>query len=99
MSITVIVPTVLRSYTGGEKRVEASGTTLREIIADLDRRYSGISKRLLDDGKLNRFVNIYIDDDDVRFSGGLDAVLPQGGTVSILSAVAGGSVAMLGGDE
>ncbi|ORW10250.1 MoaD/ThiS family protein [Mycobacterium kyorinense] len=90
MSVTVSIPTILRTHTGGEKRVEASGNTLKAVISDLEANYSGISERLVDNGKLHRFVNIYVNDEDVRFSGGLDTTIADGDSVTILPAVAGG---------
>ncbi|MGH3724231.1 MAG: MoaD/ThiS family protein [Mycobacterium sp.] len=90
MSVEVSIPTILRTHTGGEKRVAATGSTLQAVIADLDSNYSGISDRLVDDGKLHRFVNIYVNDEDVRFSGGLATEIADGDSVTILPAVAGG---------
>jgi molybdopterin synthase sulfur carrier subunit len=93
MTVTVSVPTILRSHTGGEKRVSATGSTLQAVISDLESNYSGISDRLVDSanpGKLHRFVNIYVNDEDVRFSGGLDTEISDGDSVTILPAVAGG---------
>ena len=90
MSVLVSIPTILRSHTGGEKRVSATGTTLQAVISDLESNYSGISDRLVDNGKLHRFVNIYVNDEDVRFSGGLDTEISDGDSVTILPAVAGG---------
>jgi molybdopterin synthase sulfur carrier subunit len=90
MSVTVSIPTILRPHTGGRKRVEASGDTLAAVISDLEANYSGISERLVDSGKLHRFVNIYVNDEDVRFSGGLDTAIADGDSVTILPAVAGG---------
>ena len=93
MPVIVSIPTILRTHTGGEKRVDASGDTLQAVIADLESNYSGISERLIDSanaGKLHRFVNIYVNDEDVRFSGGLDTVISEGDSVTILPAVAGG---------
>ena len=90
MPITVSIPTILRTHTGGEKRVTASGGTLKDVISDLESNYSGISDHLLDAGKLQRFVNIYVNDEDVRFSGGLDTEISDGDSVTILPAVAGG---------
>lgn len=90
MSVEVSIPTILRTHTGGEKRVTADGETLLAVIADLESNYSGISERLVDDGKLNRFVNIYVNDEDVRFSGGLATQIGEGDSVTILPAVAGG---------
>lgn len=91
MSVTVSIPTIMRGLTGGEKRVQAEGDTLSALIADLDANHPGLAERLLSDGKLNRFVNIYVDDEDVRFSGGLSAEVPAGASVTILPAVAGGA--------
>ncbi len=94
MSVDVRVPTILRSYTGGAKAVQGSGDTLADLLTDLDARYPGIRGRLItDDGALHRFVNIYINDEDVRFQGGLDAKLNNGDSVTILPAVAGGALA------
>ena len=93
MSITVSIPTILRTHTGGEKRVSATGATLQAVISDLESNYSGISERLVDPtnpGKLHRFVNIYVNDEDVRFSGGLGTEVSDGDSVTILPAVAGG---------
>lgn len=92
MTVTVSIPTILRTHTGGEKRVAADGTTLEAVIADLEARHGGIAERLLDgSGALNRFVNIYVNDEDVRFSGGLATEIADGDTVTILPAVAGGA--------
>lgn len=93
MPISVSIPTILRTHTGGEKRVNASGATLQAVISDLEANYSGISERLVDSenpGKLQRFVNIYVNDEDVRFSGGLQTEIADGDSVTILPAVAGG---------
>ena len=93
-SVSVRVPTILRSYTGGEAlvRVPVSGAaTLRDVLVRLDVSYPGIAGRILDDdGKLRRFVNVYVGDEDVRFAQGLDTPVPAGGTVSVIPAVAGG---------
>lgn len=91
ISVTVSIPTILRPHTDGQKRVTASGDTLQAVIADLESNYSGISDRLVDNGKLHRFVNIYVNDEDVRFSGGLDTTIADGDSVTILPAVAGGA--------
>jgi molybdopterin synthase sulfur carrier subunit len=90
MSVTVSIPTILRTHTGGEKRVSANGATLADVITDLEANHSGISERLVDSGKLHRFVNIYVNDEDVRFSGGLATEIADGDSVTILPAVAGG---------
>jgi molybdopterin converting factor small subunit len=90
MAVKVSIPTILRTHTGGEKSVEASGTTLANVIEDLESRHSGLKARLIKDGSLHRFVNVYVNDEDVRFAGGLDATVADGDTVTILPAVAGG---------
>ncbi len=91
MSIEVRIPTILRTYTGGEKAVSAQGDTLQGLIDDLDSRHAGIKDRLItSDGALHRFVNVYVNDEDVRFTGGLDTGLSDGDEVTILPAVAGG---------
>ena len=91
MTVSVRIPTILRSYTGGESEVTAEGSTLAEVIDDLDRRFDGIKGRVLDDnGKLRRFVNVYVGNDDVRFLDDLDTATPDGTQVSVIPAVAGG---------
>jgi molybdopterin converting factor small subunit len=91
MSINVRIPTILRTYTAGRAEVSAEGATLGEVIADLEKQYTGIAARILDDqGQLRRFVNVYVNDDDVRFEQGLDTATPDGAGVSIIPAVAGG---------
>ncbi|OEV04957.1 MoaD/ThiS family protein [Streptomyces oceani] len=91
MSVKVRIPTILRTYTGGESEVTAEGGTLSEVLADLERNHTGIGPRVLDDtGKLRRFVNVYVNDDDVRFEQGLETPTPDGAGVSIIPAVAGG---------
>lgn len=91
MTVTVSIPTILRTHTGGEKRVDATGSTLSELIDNLESANPGLRERLVADGKLHRFVNIYVNDEDVRFSGGLDTTIDDGDEVTILPAVAGGS--------
>ncbi len=91
MSVSVRVPTILRTYTGGESEVTASGATLAEVLDDLDASYAGIKGRILDDsGNLRRFVNVYVGDDDVRFLDDLATATPDGSKVSVIPAVAGG---------
>ncbi len=90
MAIEVRIPTILRTYTGGAKSVEGSGDTLAGLIADLEERYGGLQERLVDDSGLRRFVNVYLNDEDVRFLGGLEAPVKDGDTVTVLPAVAGG---------
>jgi len=93
MAVTVSVPTILRTHTGGEKSVQASGSNIGEVIEDLESQYGGIKARLVKEGSLHRFVNVYVNDEDVRFTGGLAAVVNDGDNVTILPAVAGGSAA------
>jgi sulfur-carrier protein len=91
MSVSVRIPTILRTYTGGAAEVTAEGETLREVIAGLDASYPGLGGRILDEGgKLRRFVNVYVGDEDVRLAQGLDTKVPPGTQVSVIPAVAGG---------
>lgn len=90
MAIEVRIPTILRTYTGGEKAVQAEGATLAGLIDNLEANHAGIKDRLLDGDALRRFVNIYVNDEDVRFIGSLEATLADGDQVVILPAVAGG---------
>lgn len=91
MAIDVRIPTILRTYTGGEKAVSGDGATLREVIDDLEANHPGIKERLVDGAELRRFVNVYVNDEDVRFTGGLDTEVGDGDEVVVLPAVAGGS--------
>jgi molybdopterin converting factor small subunit len=90
MSIDIRIPTILRPYTKDQKSVQAEGANLAALIADLDANYPGIGERLLENGSLRRFINIYINDEDVRFLGSLEAQVKDGDSVTILPAVAGG---------
>ncbi|HWC35265.1 MAG TPA: ubiquitin-like small modifier protein 1 [Mycobacteriales bacterium] len=91
MSVTVRVPTILRPLTNGAAEVSVEGATLAEVLDALEADHAGIRARVLDeDGKLRRFVNVYVNDDDVRFSEGLQTATPDGASVSIIPAVAGG---------
>ena len=91
MAIEVKIPTILRTYTGGAKTVDATGDTLTALIDDLDANHPGLKGRLVtEDGGLHRFVNVYVNDEDVRFTGSLDTVFKDGDSVTILPAVAGG---------
>jgi molybdopterin synthase sulfur carrier subunit len=90
MAIEVRIPTILRTYTDGAKTVEGSGATLADLFTDLESRHGGLQQRLVDDAGLRRFVNVYLNDEDVRFIGGLDAPVKDGDTVTVLPAVAGG---------
>jgi molybdopterin converting factor small subunit len=91
MAIEVRIPTILRTYTAGEKSVSGSGGTLAALIDDLEANHAGIKDRLIDNGDLRRFVNVYVNDEDVRFLGGLEAELKDGDQVVVLPAVAGGA--------
>ncbi len=91
MAIDVRIPTILRSQTGGAKTVPGSGDTLAALLADLDSRHPGLRGRLVtSDGALHRFVNVYVNDEDVRFTGALETPVKDGDSVTILPAVAGG---------
>ncbi len=91
MSVSVRIPTILRTYTGGESEVTAEGATLADVLGDLEARYTGIRARILDDaGEIRRFVNVYVGNDDVRFLDGLATATPDGAQLSIIPAVAGG---------
>jgi len=91
MSVNVRVPTILRTYTGGQSAVTADGETLSQILDSLDASYAGIKGRIVDEqGELRRFVNVYVGNDDVRFLDGLDTKVADGSEVSVIPAVAGG---------
>ncbi|MCX4823401.1 MoaD/ThiS family protein [Streptomyces sp. NBC_01142] len=92
MAIEVRIPTILRTYTDGAKAVEGSGDTLADLFADLESRHTGIRERIVDGGQLRRFVNVYLNDEDVRFLDGISTKLTDGDSVTILPAVAGGMV-------
>ncbi|MBL0776303.1 MULTISPECIES: MoaD/ThiS family protein [Streptomyces] len=94
MAIEVRIPTILRTYTDGAKAVEGSGTTLAELIDDLETRHPGIKERIVDGDQLRRFVNVYLNDEDVRFLDSIDTKVADGDNVTILPAVAGGSAAL-----
>jgi molybdopterin synthase sulfur carrier subunit len=93
MSITVRIPTILRTYSGGDAEVSVAPepATLSGVLTALENRAPGIRARILDDqGQLRRFVNVYVDDEDVRFLDGLNTPTPVGAAVSVIPAVAGG---------
>ena len=91
VAVEVRLPTVLRPHAGGPSAVIAEGSTIGEVLADLVRNYPGLEGQVLtDDGSLHKFVNVYVDDDDVRYLDQLDTKVADGDTVSILPAVAGG---------
>ncbi len=91
MAIEVRIPTILRTYTGGEKAVSGEGASLSALIDDLEANHPGLKERLIENGDLRRFVNVYVNDEDVRFIGGLEAELSDGDQVVVLPAVAGGA--------
>jgi sulfur-carrier protein len=91
MSVSVRIPTILRTYTGGESEVSAEGETLTEVLDSLDDSYAGIKGRIIDEkGELRRFVNVYVGNDDVRFLDNLETATPDGTQISVIPAVAGG---------
>jgi molybdopterin converting factor small subunit len=91
MSVSVRIPTPLRSATGGASEVTVDASTVREMVADLDRQHPGIRDRICEEsGEIRRFVNVFVGDEDIRFLQGLDTKIPAGAQVSIIPAVAGG---------
>ncbi len=91
MSVTIRIPTTLRTFTGGESQVEVKGATVGEALGALDAAHPGFKDRLFDDdGNLRRFVNVFLADDDVRYLDGVNTSVPEGETISIIPAVAGG---------
>ncbi len=91
MSVTVRIPTTLRPLTGGQSEVSVQGSTVGEVLEALEAEHPGFRERILDDdGGLRRFVNVFVADEDVRFSEGLDTKVEAGQTLSIIPAVAGG---------
>jgi len=91
MTVTIRVPTTLRSLTAGDAEVEVDAGTVGNVLAALEERHPGFAQRILDDeGQLRRFVNVFVSDDDVRFMDGVNTQVPEGATVSIVPAVAGG---------
>lgn len=91
MAIEVRIPTILRTYTGGQKAVDGAGATLDELFTDLDSRHTGLRERVVDGGELRRFVNVYLNDEDVRFLDGISTKVTDGDSITILPAVAGGA--------
>ena len=91
MTIEVRIPTILRPFTDGERAVDGKGDTVAELIEYLEANHAGIKERLVEDGGVRRFVNVYVNDEDIRYTGGLDTSLADGDTVVILPAVAGGA--------
>ena len=90
MAVTVRIPTPLRTLTGGEEQVQADGSTVQQVIENLEKKHPGIRDRLLDEKGVRRFVNIYVGDEDIRFLDGLSTALKGGEEVSIVPAIAGG---------
>ncbi|GAB4334333.1 MAG: MoaD/ThiS family protein [Candidatus Abyssubacteria bacterium] len=89
---TVRIPTPLRRFTNGAEEVSVRGDTVAAVIDDLDRKYSGMKQRLCEqDGKIRRFVNIYVNDEDIRFLQSLDTPVKEGDELSIVPAIAGGT--------
>jgi len=99
MAIEVRIPTILRTYTDGAKAVEGDGKTLADLLIDLDSRYNGIRERIVDGEDLRRFVNVYLNDEDVRFLDGISTELSDGDSITILPAVAGGSAEAMPGRQ
>jgi len=92
MTVEVRIPTILRKHTGGARAVESKGSTVREVIDQLDADHPGLRSAIIaDQGEIHRFINIYLNDEDVRFSGALETPVSDGDIVSILPAVAGGA--------
>ena len=92
MSVIVRIPTPLQNLTGGEKEIAADSGQLLQIIDSLEQKFPGIKERLIDDsGELRRFVNVYINEEDIRFLKGLETEVAEGSEISIIPAVAGGS--------
>ena len=94
MAIEVRIPTILRPFTDGERAVDGQGSTVAELIEGLEANHAGLKERLIEDdddgGGLRRFINVYVNDEDIRFTGGLETAVADGDTVVILPAVAGG---------
>ena len=90
MPITVRIPTPLRTLTGGADEVAIAGATVREVLDNLEKKHPGLRERLLDEKGVRRFVNIYANEEDIRFLDNLDTSLKEGDSVSIVPAIAGG---------
>jgi sulfur-carrier protein len=97
MAVEVRIPTILRTFTSGAKAVHGDGSTLSAVIDDIDARNPGLKERLVESDEIRRFVNVYVNDEDVRFSGGLSAPTTDGDVVVVLPAVAGGAKRFSGG--
>ena len=91
MPVEVRMPTILRKYTAGEKAVHGAGSTVREVIEDVEKQHPGVKGAVVTDGgDLHRFINMYVNDEDVRFLGSLETPVSDGDVISILPAVDGG---------
>jgi sulfur-carrier protein len=90
MTVTVRIPTPLRTLTGGEDQVKISGSNVQAVIDNLEAKHPGIKERLVDDKGVRRFVNLYLGDEDIRFLDGLETQLKDGDELSIVPAIAGG---------
>ena len=91
MPVKVKIPTMMREQSGGQPVVEGGGQTVREVLSDIEARYPGLTRRIVtEDGSLHRFVNLYVNDEDVRYLGSLETAVGEGDTISVLPAVAGG---------
>jgi sulfur-carrier protein len=90
MAVRISIPTPLRQFTGGKDTVDASGCSVKQVLDDLGRQFAGITDRMLDGGKVRRFVNVYVNDEDIRYLQNLDTPVKDGDEVSIIPAVAGG---------
>jgi sulfur-carrier protein len=90
MQVTVNIPTILRPLTNAQKRIEITGFNVLEVINQIEHQYPGVKEKLMTDGQAHRFVNIYVNDNDIRFSEGLSTSLQDGDSITILPSVAGG---------
>jgi len=90
MRVTVNIPTILRPLTNNQKRIEITGLNVLEVIDQIEQQYPGVKEKLVTEGQAHRFVNIYINDNDIRFSDGLSTSLQDGDSITILPSVAGG---------
>ena len=90
MSVKVHIPTPMRQHTNGQATVQASGGTVSAVLADLGQNFPGITARLFDNGQVRRFVNVYLNDEDIRYLDNLETAVKDGDELSIIPAVAGG---------
>ncbi len=91
-SVQVRLTAVLQKLTGGQKAIEARGSTVAELFDDIDSRFPGFKAQMYnDEGKLQRFVNVYLNDEDIRYTGGVDTAIKQGDVLDVLPALAGGA--------